>query len=391
VVAAFAALDLTLVVLARAVVLVALVLLVGGWGGPRAHRAAAKLGVVSALGLAAMTLAFAALSGASGRTFLVDGSIAAHTMSIPELTRTSFAAKGTLLGLPFADATWALLFLAVVCASPLAPLHGWLPDALEEGPAGAGILLGSAVVALGPILLLRVGLEALPEGARWAAPSVAALGAVSAAWGALGAVAQRSLRRFVGYTIVASTGVCLYGLGALTPQGIAGGVLALFAHGCAGILLLTVVASLERRAKTSDVLRLQGLGADAPVLATLFLAALALSLGAPGFVSSWALLLGLVGGFLHHPFLALVVAGALVVSAAAHVRVARLFVFEKPDPAWKRSRRFEPFGGRMPDATSVEMAVLVPLAALTLALGLWPAPALSPVERAARDASAALQ
>jgi NADH-quinone oxidoreductase subunit M len=312
-------------------------------------------------------------------------------MSIPELTRTSFASKGTLFGLPFADATWALLFFAAVAASPLVPLHGWLPDALEESSAGPAIFLASAVVALGPYLLLRVGFEALPEGARWAASSVAALGAVSAAWGALGAIAQRSLRRFVGYVIVANSGVCLYGFGALTPQGIAGGVLALFAHGCAGIMLLAVVAGLERRARTSDVLRLQGLGADAPVMATMFLAALALSLGAPGFAGSWALLLAFVGGFLRHPFLALVVAGALVVSAAAHVRMARLFVFEKADAAWRRSRRLEPFGGRLPDATSVEMAVLVPMAALALALGLWPAPALSPVERAARDASAALE
>jgi NADH-quinone oxidoreductase subunit M len=391
VIGALVALDLTLVFLARAVVLLSLVLLVGGWGGPRAHRAAAKLGVVGALGLAALALAFAALSGGSGRTFLVDGTTVAHTMSIPELARTSFAAKGPVLGLPFADLTWGLLFVAIIAASPLVPLHGWLPDALEEGPAGAAIVLGGIVVALGPYLLLRVGLEALPEGARWAAPSVAALGAISAGWGALCAIAQRDLRRFVAYAVVGNAGLCLYGLGALTPQGIAGGALALFAHGLAAALLLGVASAFERRVKTCDVVRIQGLAADAPVLASLLIVGLALSLGAPGLVGAWALLLAFVGGFVRHPFFALMLAGALVVSAAAHTRVARLLVFERADPAWRRSRRLEAFGGRLPDATSLEMASLAPMAALVLALGIWPAPALSPVERAARDASAVLE
>jgi NADH-quinone oxidoreductase subunit M len=388
---AIVALDLTLVIVARSVVLLALVLLVGGWGGARAHRAAAKLGVVGTLGLGAMTLAFAALSGGSGRSFLVDGTMVAHTMSIPELARTSFAAKGPIFGLPFADLTWVLLFVAVIAASPLVPLHGWLADALEEGPGGAAIVLGGVVVALGPYLLVRVGLEALPEGARWAAPSVAAVGAISAAWGALCAIAQRELRRFVAYAVVANAGLCLYGVGALTPQGIAGGALALFAHGLAAALLLAVATAFERRVKTCDVVRLRGLVADAPVLASLLLVGLALSLGAPGLVGSWALLLAFVGGFVRHPFLALILAAALVVSAAAHVRIARLLVFEKADPLWRRSRRLEAFSGRLPDATSVEMAALAPIAALVLALGIWPAPALSPVERAARDASAAVE
>jgi NADH-quinone oxidoreductase subunit M len=387
--AALVALDLILVLMAWSTVLFALVLLVAGWGGAHAHRAAAKLGVVGAIGWVAMALAFAALSGGSGRAFLADGTAVAHTLSIPELARSSFAARAAIAGIPFVDVVWGLLFIAVIALTPLVPLHTWLPDALEEGPAGAAIFLGSVVVALGPYLLVRVGLAALPEGARWGSPWLAAIGGIAAAWGALCAMAQRDLRRFAAYAVVSNAGLCLYGIGALTAQGIAGAHLALFAHGMGAALLLAIANALERRVRTCDVLRLQGLVGQTPALAALLVVALAISLGVPGLVGSWGLLLALVGGFVQHPLMGVLLAGALVVSAAAHARVARLLLFERADPAWRQSRHLDAFGGQLPDATSLEMLALVPLAALALVLGFWPAPVLSPIEGAARDASAA--
>jgi NADH-quinone oxidoreductase subunit M len=384
------ALDMTVMFIAWGAVLVALVVLVGGWGGARAHRAAARLGAIGVLGSVAMLLAFAALSGGSGRALLVDGSAVAHTMSIPELARTSFAAKAPILGVPFAGVAWGLLFVAVAAASPLVPLHGWLPDVLEEGPAGAAVVVAGITVALGPYVLVRIGLGALPEAARWAGPSMAVVGGIAAAWGALCATVQRDLRRFVAYAVVANAGLCLYGIGALTPQGIAGAVIALFAHGLAAGTLVAIAHALESRARTCDAMRLQGLTSEAPVLAALLAAALAASLGVPGLVGSWGILFTFVGGFGRHPLLALLLAGSLVVSAAAHARMARLLLFEPIDPAWRHSRHLEPFGGRLPDATSVEMVTLVPIAAVALVLGLWPIPALSPIESAAREASAPL-
>jgi NADH-quinone oxidoreductase subunit M len=384
------ALDLALLLAAWATVLGILVLLVAGWGGARAPRAAARLAIVGGVGVVALTLAFSALSGASGRGLLADGSAVAHTMSIPELARTSFAAREPLLGLPFAGTVWVLLFVAVAAASPLVPLHGWLPDALEEGPAGVAIVIGGIAAALGPYLLVRVGLGALPEAARWAGPSMATLGAISAAWGALCATVQRDLRRFVAYAVVANAGLCLYGIGALTPQGIAGAVMALFTHGLAAAMLAAIAHALESRARTCDAVRLQGLAGDAPVLAVLLVAALAVSLGVPGLAGSWGVLLTFVGGFVRHPWLALILAGSLVASAAAHARVGRLLLFDRVDPGWRKSRSLEPYGGRLPDATSLEMLALVPMAAVALVIGVWPIPALSPMTTAARDHGSAL-
>jgi NADH-quinone oxidoreductase subunit M len=337
-----------------------------------------------------MLLAFVALASASGRTFLVDGAAVSHTMSVPELARTAFAAKGAILGVPYVQLTWALLFVAVAVATPVVPLHGWLPDALQEAPAGASVIIGAAVVALGPYLLVRVGLGAIPEGARWAGPSIAAIGAFGALWGALCAMAQRDLRRFVAHATVATGGTCLYGVGALTAQGIAGATTTLFAHGLAAALLLSVAAALGQRVHTHDATRLGGLATETPALAALSAVALGVSVGAPGLVGSWGLLLAFLGGFVRHPALALLIAAALVTSAAAHLRIARLVLLGRVDAAWRRSAQLAAFRGHVPDATPRELLALVPLAVLAVLLGLWPAPLISSIAVASRDASVAV-
>jgi len=391
VVAAFVALDLAVLFAAWQVVLVALVMLVGGWGGSRGAHAAAKLGTYGALGSAAMLAAFVALSHASGRTLLVDGAAVAHTFSVPELARTSFAARGPILGVPFVELAWALLLVPVAVASPIVPLHGWLPEVVEEAPPGAGIVAAGLFTALGPYLLVRVGLGAMPEGARWAGPALAALGVFSAAYGALCAMAQRDLRRFVAYATLASAGACLFGVGALTAQGIAGALAGVFAHGLAVVLLLGVAGALEKRVRTSALTRLGGLAAETPRLAAVAGAGLALSLGVPVLAGFWGPLLVLLGGFGRHPVMAVALAGSFVALTASHLRVARLMLLGRVDPAWRASPLLEPFGGKLPDATAWEVAALAPVVVVALLLGVWPVPLLATMSAAVHDTSAGLE
>ena len=388
VVAALVGLDLVVLFAAWQIVLIAVVMLLGGWGGARSEQAAAKVATYGALGSGAMLAAFVALSRSSGRTFLVDGTAVLHTLSIPELARTSFAAKGSLLGVPFVEATWLLLFAAVAVATPIVPLHGWLPDALEEAPPGVAILLAGVVTALGPYLLVRVGLGAMPEGARWAGASLAALGVLSVAYGGLCAMAQRDLRRFVAYASMASSGASLFGVGSLTSPGIAGALAGLFAHGLAAAMLLGVAAGMERRVRTCDLASVRSLAGETPALALLTGVGLAVSLGVPPLVGFWGPLLALLGGFARHPVLAVVMAMALVASAAAHLRVGRMMLLGRVDAAWRRSPLLEPFGGRLPDMTPPERAALLPLVLVALVLGVWPAPLLSVIAAGVRDVSA---
>lgn len=382
------ALDLVVLFAAWQAVWLALVLLVGGWGGPRAQISAAKVAVAGAVASLALLLAFVALSHASGPTFLVDGTIVAHTLAVPELSRTAFTASPPILGMPLVEVSWALLFVAVAIVSPVVPLHRWLPDALEQAPAAAGIVLGSVVVALGPYLLVRVGLGAVPEGARWAGGAVATLGALAAVWASLCAMVQRDLRRFFAYTTVATSGIALYGIGALTPVGIAGGMVALVAHGLSAVLVLGCAAALDERVQTCDVGRVGALVVDAPALRVLAAVGLGVSLGAPGLAGSWSVVLALIGGFVRYPVWAAVLTFALLGSAAAHLRIARLLLMGEVNPTWRQSAQLAPFGGRLPDAAPHELFALVPTAAVAFVLGVWPSPILTSMAVSARDCSA---
>jgi NADH-quinone oxidoreductase subunit M len=382
------ALDLALLLAAWQLVWLSLVLLVGGWGGARCQVAAAKLATYATLGSVALLFASVALSRASGSTFLVDGTPALHTFAIPELSRTSFAAKGSMLGLPFADAAWVLLLITVAMATPLVPLHGWLPDVIEQSPAGVGIVVAGAVLTLGPYLLVRVGLGAVPEGARWAGASVAALGAIGAVWGALCAMVQPDLRRFLAYAAISAAAMSLYGIGSLTPEGIAGGGFLVLVHSLSSALLLGVYAAIAQRVGTRAAARFSGLSAQAPLLAGLAGIALGVSAAVPGLAGAWGVLLTMLGGFVRYPILALIVAAVLGVSAAAHLRFARAILFGPSRPDAHGVRDVGLFGARLPDATWWEMVSLAPFAALALLLGLWPVPILSPIVVAARDCSA---
>jgi NADH-quinone oxidoreductase subunit M len=380
---ALVALDVVVLFAAWQLALVALVMLVGGWGGARGEHAAAKLAIYGAIGSGAMLAVLVALSRASGRALLVDGSAIAHTMSIPELARTSFAAKSPIVGVPFLDAAWGLLFVAAATAAPLVPLHGWLPDAMEEAPAGAAVVTAGSMVVLGPYLLVRVGVGAMPEGARWAGASLAGVGVLSVAYGSFCAMAQRDLRRFVAYATIAGGGASLFGIAGFSPQGMAGAVVGLFAHGLAATMILATATALEQRARNGSLAGLAAVAHRVPALGLLLVVALALSLGVPGLAGFWGPLLVLAGGFARHPVLAVLLAAGLVASAAAHIRVASALLFGPATPK-------EASNPRASDAAPRELAVLVSLAALGLLVGVWPGPLLSQIADGVRDASAAV-
>jgi NADH-quinone oxidoreductase subunit M len=165
---------------------------------------------------------------------------------------------------------------------------------------------------------------------------------------------------------------------------------AIFAHGFGSALLLGLAGSLAQRVRTCDAMRVEGLVLQAPALAGLAVVGLGTSLGVPGLAGSWGIFVTLIGGFVRHPALACVLGVALVVSAVAHIRMARLLLLGRVDPAWGRSHHLEPFGGRLPDASSYELVAFVPLAALAILLGFWPAPVLSSFATSARDRSSEL-
>src|ERR1700723_4169084 len=129
------------------------------------------------------------------------------------------------LGLTAAGAIGLLIFAGAAGKSGQLPLHVWLPDAME-GPTPVSALIHAAtMVAAGVYLIARV--YPLMSVSSNALEVVAWVGALTAIFAALVAVAQDDIKRILAYSTVSQLGYMMLGIGV---GGLAVGVFHLIAH-----------------------------------------------------------------------------------------------------------------------------------------------------------------
>src|SRR6202041_3218965 len=129
------------------------------------------------------------------------------------------------LGLTAAGAIGLLIFAGAAGKSGQLPLHVWLPDAME-GPTPVSALIHAAtMVAAGVYLIARV--YPLMSVSSNALEVVAWVGALTAIFAALVAVAQEDIKRILAYSTVSQLGYMMLGIGV---GGVAVGIFHLLAH-----------------------------------------------------------------------------------------------------------------------------------------------------------------
>lgn len=383
---ALVAMDAILFVLFASIAIASAAVLVGGWGGPERRQAATRIALLGLVAVLLLVIASLSIARAADPTFLVDGTRTTITFSLPELSRVALGANGAkLFGAALPKSAFVLVLLAALFLLGSFPLHGWLLPTLVQARSAAGTLVVVALPALGGTALLRFGCSVLPEGMRWASGVVVALGAVTAAYGALAALGETDLRRIAAYATTSQVGFALLGIGSLTPQGIAGAMVLASTRALACATFLLVAGAIEDRVRTCDVARLSGAGTQMPGwAAALGVAALAHA-GVLGFGGAWGPLLALFGALPNYAPLAVAAALALVVLAAAHLVAVARVLFGKVEPDWEKSPLLELYGGRFPDLTSREWTGIGPLAAVVVLLGVWPAPLVASTSGTVRD------
>ena len=140
-------------------------------------------------------------------------------------------AQPAALGLTAAGAIGLLIFAGAAGKSGQFPLHVWLPDAME-GPTPVSALIHAAtMVAAGVYLVARVyplmQAGALAGGTTTALTVVTWVGAFTAVFAALIAVAQNDIKRILAYSTVSQLGYMMAGLG---MGGVAVGMFHLITH-----------------------------------------------------------------------------------------------------------------------------------------------------------------
>ncbi|MBW3581221.1 MAG: NADH-quinone oxidoreductase subunit M, partial [Actinobacteria bacterium] len=268
------------------------------------------------------------------------------------------------------------LFLAFAVAFavkvPMFPLHTWLPDAHTQAPTAGSVILAGVMLKLGTYGFLRFGLYLFPEAAAYFAPVLVTLGVIGIIYGAVVAAMQRDLKRLVAYSSVAHLGFIVLGTFAFTTQGLSGGVIQMVNHGVSTGALFLLVGMISDRRHTREISALSGLQKAAPVLAGVFTVVMFSSIGLPGLNGFVGEFLVLIGSFPTRRWWAVV--------ATAGVILAALYLL------WAYQRVFHgvPEGENttMPDMSRRELAVMAPLLAAIVLLGVYPKPVLERIEPA---------
>ena len=310
---AVAAHDLFVLVLFWTASIVPLALLVLGWGGPRREAGAWRLVGYWGAGTVALMLAVAGIYVASGAT----------SFDMDVVLKSPLGARAeVIVGLG--------LLIAAATRLPLFPLHGWARDVYSEAPVGVVVVIAGSATRLGAYMLIRVLIAGEPDGAKLLAPLIAAIAALTVAYGAVAALRSVDIRHAAANLALIPGGVTAMGLAALTPLSLTGAVLSLFAGGMASALIVCVLTVVSDRAQTRSLGVLSGLAARMPKLAWLTVLAALGVLGVPVMGSFTANEMTFFGSFKTQPVGAFAVAAGLVLAAIAVAVLIQRVLFGPP-------------------------------------------------------------
>jgi len=185
-------------------------LLIGFWyQRPAASAAAKKAFLVTRVGDVFFLLGIVWLFSQTGTLLFYNRGFG----SLEPLALAGLLAQPAALGLTAAGAIGLLIFAGAAGKSGQFPLHVWLPDAME-GPTPVSALIHAAtMVAAGVYLIARVyplmQADALAGGTTTALTVVTWVGASTAVFAALIAVAQNDIKRLLAYCSIENIGVIL--------------------------------------------------------------------------------------------------------------------------------------------------------------------------------------
>ena len=391
----FAATDVFLFYVFFEAMLVPMYFLIGRFGGPRRQYASMKFFLYSLLGGLVMLASVIGL-------FVTGADRLGGNGTFDWLTLQSIAGD-----VPKSTQIWLFLgfFVAFAIKAPLVPLHTWLPDAGAEAPVGAGVLLVGVLDKVGTFGFLRYCLPLFPAASRELAPYVLVLAVAGVLYGALVAIGQSDMKRFVAYTSVAHFGFIALGVFAFSTQAHAGAVLYMVNHGISTGMLFIVVGMVIARGGSRLIEDYGGVAKLAPLLAGVLLVAGLSALALPGMNSFVSEFLVLIGSFPRQPVYT-VLATVGIIFAALYV----LWVYQRVATGPVRGAAVLPAGAaatapgataagptagatdatggvadraeppaarpRFPDLSRREILVLAPLVALIVGLGVYPKPVL---------------
>jgi multicomponent Na+:H+ antiporter subunit D len=273
-------------------------------------------------------------------------------------------------------ATAALFLVAFGIKAALFPLFFWLPASYHTPTVAVSALFAGLLTKVGVYALIRTFTLLFPHD-PYTQGLLLGLAVATMLTGVLGAAAQGEVRRILSFHIVSQIGYMVLGLALFTPLALAGAIFYIAHHIIVKTNLFLVSGLMRRVGGSYELGELGGLFRGRPGVALAFLIP-ALSLaGLPPLSGFFAKLVLVVAALQTEQYA--VVAAALVVGLLTLYSMTKIWT----QAFWKP---FPDDAAPGPVSAALPRLLILPvgsLAALTLVIGLWPAPLLSLADQAA--------
>jgi NADH-quinone oxidoreductase subunit M len=354
----FVSLDLFLFYIFWDAMLVPMYFLIGIWGYDRRIYASIKFILYT---MSASVLMLLAILGLAYLHYTTTG---AYSFDLEKLYDMPIGREAEF---------WFFLAFALAFAIkvPLFPFHTWLPDAHVEAPTAGSVILAGVMLKMGTYGLVRFAFPLFPNAAAFFAFPIGVLAVIGIIYGALVAMVQPDMKKLVAYSSVSHLGFVVLGIAAMNTQGVSGAVYQMLNHGVSTGGLFLIVGMLSDRRHTRLISEYGGLKKVTPRLVAAFLIITLSSIGLPGLNGFVGEFLILLGAFRWDPRLAAFAATGVILSAAY-----MLWMFQRVNYGPVTNDK----NAHLPDLQPREWAVIVPIIAVAILMGVLPNLFLRPIE-----------
>lgn len=274
------------------------------------------------------------------------------------------------------------LFMGFGVLAGVFPFHNWSPDGHVAAPTAVSMIHAGVLMKLGAYASMRVGIQILPEGTIYWMPFIIFLTLINVVYGAFVAMRQRDMKYLIGYSSVSHMGLVSMGFASMALIGFTGAGVQMVSHGIMTALFFSVVGMIYDRTHTRSLDDLGGIMKVLPWTAVAFIIGGLVSMGMPGlsgFIAEFPIFVGVwSGGTLdlgskavfglnptnYYPYIALVAALAIIITAAYIVRaIGSVFFGEYEGERWHDMRPIR----------AIDKFVLIMFSAILIAIGVYPA------------------
>ena len=353
----FVALDAIVFYVFWELSLVPMLYIIGAWGGPLRIYASIKFFLYTFAGSLIM------LVGMLFMAYFYYQATGVWSFAILDWYR---------LILPETFQLWLFVafFIGFAIKVPMFPFHTWLPYAHGQAPTIGSVILAAILLKMGTYAFIRFSLPLFPDASVYYMYPIAVLAIIMVIYTAMVAYAQKDVKQVVAYSSVSHMGIIILGTFALNVEGISGSIFLMLGHGVVSGALFLLVGVIYDRRHTKLMSEFGGLASVMPRYATIFGLMMMASVGMPLTINFIGEFLSLLGFYQQSHILTLLAGTGIIVGAIYMLAAYKKMFFGTVTKEENKN---------LPDVNKTELLALIPLAIITVWLGVYPKPILEPI------------